>query len=74
MSTPDTPTTPQAKEAGVRRLPQYITEQLLLAIDNVRQGRMRSSELEFETCSIIVAKSGLSVQVLITERSSEAQP
>jgi hypothetical protein len=58
-------------DRGVRRLPQYITDQLLQAIDTVRQGRMRKSELEFEQCTIIVAKIGQSVQVLITERTQE---
>ena len=55
----------------VRRLPQYITEQLLQAIDTVRQGRMRKSDLEFEQCLIQVSKIGRSVQILITERLSE---
>ena len=61
------------KEAGVRRLPQYITDQLLLALDNVRQGHMRTAMLEFEQCFIAVNRtSPEQVQLVVVERKETA--
>lgn len=69
----EVPRTTEPSAPGLRKLPQYITDQLLLAIDNVRMRRMNRSDMEFEQCTIKVYRTGMIVRVdLVDKQSNEA--
>lgn len=62
----------KSANTGIRKLPQYITDQLLLAIDNVRAGRMKRSDMDFQQCTIKVYQTGRIVRIDLQDILVEA--
>ena len=70
MSTEETDFNPTPK---FRKMPQYVTDQLLLAIDNVRAGRMHRTDMAFAAYTIKIYRVADLVRIDLQEKPEEGK-